>query len=90
VNVSKCHWNHGPSETSPGSFVRVGSQPISDCDPRKDLPPRARARSWPPKQIPRWGTPASCASRKSACSRSSHGTESSNAANSEPSETISE
>src|SRR5918996_270213 len=27
--VSKCHWNHGPSGTSSGSFVRTGSQPIS-------------------------------------------------------------
>ncbi len=36
LNESKCHWNHGPSDTSSGRWVRVGSHPISVAGPRND------------------------------------------------------
>src|SRR5439155_1706022 len=34
LNVSKCHWNHGPALTRCGSVVRTGSQPISAVSER--------------------------------------------------------
>jgi hypothetical protein len=74
VKLSKCHWNHGPSGTSCGSFVRTGSQPISDVSARNESPPSTRASSWPPKQIPSTETSCSWAFLSSRFSRSSQGT----------------
>ena len=88
VNESKCHWNHGPSGTSSGSVVRTGSQPISDSSLRNTSAPSARASIWPPKHRPSTGTSASIAVRIRAASRGTNGFVSSNAANSEPRETI--
>jgi hypothetical protein len=34
VKVSKCHWNQGPAGTSSGSWLRTGSQPISESSDR--------------------------------------------------------
>ena len=85
VNVSKCHWNHGPSGTSSGSVVRTGSQPISETPARNASPPSSRASSWPPKQMPSTETSASTALRSSTRSRGIHEMWSWNAANSEPS-----
>ncbi len=65
VQRSKCHWNHGPPGTRSGLSLFTSYQPISGVSDRATEPPNACASSWPPKQTPRVGTPASAASRTS-------------------------
>ena len=68
VQRSKCHWNHGPPGTRSGLSLSTSYQPISGVSDRATDPPNACASSWPPKQTPSVGTPASAASRTSCIS----------------------
>ena len=89
VNVSKCHWNHGPSGTSSGSVAPDGEPADLGTSPRNTSPPSTRASIWPPKQSPSTGTSSSHRRLASAAPRAARtACESSNAANSEPSDTI--
>ena len=89
MNVSKCHWNHGPSGTSSGSVVRTGSHPISATSAAEDL-----AAQHPRQHLAAEAQPEhrhvvlARAFRISRASRGTNGLWSSNAANSEPSDTI--
>ena len=72
MTASSCQRSQGPSGTRVGSSVRMHSQPTSGSGDATTRPPRAWARSCPPKQTPRTGTLRSIASAIKTLSRATH------------------
>ena len=89
VNESKCHWNHGPSGTRSGSLLLTGQPADLRLRSAEHLSAEYPSEHLPAEAQPEHRHVGARSPRPSVgASRGTNGFESSNAANSEPSDTI--